>query len=133
MKEKDFSDIQLTPTLHGNSPGYPYFEYFARRLPEDLPRELYEQGLSCYGYARLMVLDFGGPEKARIYMIERPDKTDPKYRLSHGYVIKIGMNEEELAYNNEDRYWGKYFTVGEVLAEGTDITEEIFSLQWSEL
>lgn len=79
-----------------------------------------DRGLACTASARLIVLDFGGPEKARIYWV-KPD--------SHAYVVKNDQKDTEFAYNNSGRRKRK---VGFV-KQYEDKTEEYFKESWSRL
>jgi len=121
---------RLSPTLSGNIKGEPLFDYFKDKLPPGLSPKVYEQGLGCDGYARLITSELGGPKRARIYVIEQPMPSDPKEVFRHTYVIPEKANPRDLAFNN----WGPEMkTVEEVLKQGTDVTDEIFSTAWNRL
>jgi len=141
MIEAEFSNRPdkeegLTPTLSGNTPGEPLYGHFHKRLPRRLNRSTYEHGLSCLGYARLIVLDLGGIEKAKIYWIEQRNGSEI---LGHAYVVPIDSKTTDLAFNNNidapffPRPLNRKLTVKEVLKRGTDITEEIFKKPWKRL
>lgn len=122
---------RLSPTLSGNIKGEPLFDYFKDKLPPGLSPKVYEQSLGCDGFSRLISSELGGPKRARIYRIER---VLPGYRLedaiSHTYVIPENANPRDLAFNNSEP---DMKTVEEVLRQGTDVTDEIFSTPWDRL
>mgnify|MGYP001558850056 FL=1 len=107
------------------------FDYFKDRLPPGLSQRYYEEGLGCEGYARLITSELGGPKKARIYRIESVYPGDsPQDAVSHAYVVPENANPRDLAFNNEGP---DLKTVEEVLKQGTDVTDEIFSTPWNKL
>ena len=121
---------RLSPTLSGNIVGEPLFDYFKDKLPQGLSPQVYEQGLGCDGFSRLISSELGGPKKARIYVIEQTMPSDPNEVFRHSYVIPENANPRDLAFNN----WEPDMkTVEEVLEQGTDVTDEIFSTPWDRL
>lgn len=125
---------ELTPTLKGEAPGTPLYDYFADRLPADLPTEVYERGLGCFGFARLILQELGGPEAARIYEIRR--QTDsPEDPITHGFVVPLNADPAEPAYNNTLNVLMKDQPLSniQVIQEGKDITDEILVSPWTEL
>lgn len=135
MAEQDVlvkQEQKLTPDLSGRKPGQPLFEYFRKRLPPDLPAEVYDEGLSCQGFARLIIDELGGPEEARAFWIE--EETDPGSvdveKSGHTYVVKNGSAPSSLAYNNKDR---ENQTVSYVLKHGIDNTGQLYSMPWDML
>ena len=131
MDRKEGESKRLSPTLSGNIKGEPLFNYFRDRLPPGLRPEVYEHGLGCDGFARLISSELGGPKKARIYSIERVEPGDrPQDAVKHTYVIPENASPRDLAFNN----WGPDLkTVEQVLKQGTDVTDEIFSTPWDRL
>lgn len=130
----DKREPQLTPTSHGEVPGTPLYDYFAGRLPADLPRELYEGGIGCFGFARLILGELGGPQAARIYEIRR--QTDsPEDPITHGFVVPLNADPDEPAYNNNLRVLmeDKPLSNRQVIEEGVDVTDEILASPWEEL
>lgn len=128
------NEPKLTPTLQGETPGTPLYDYFAGKLPADLPREVYEHGLSCFGFARLIVQDLGGPETARIYEVRRQTE-DPGEIITHGFVVPLNADPTKPAYNNtiEILMENQPLSNAQVLHEGKDITDEILASPWEEL
>lgn len=115
----------VTPDLNGNTKGEPLYEYFKQRLPADLPREVYEEGLTCLGFAKLFIDALGGPQKARAIWVD--DKTGG----GHAYVIPKDPQIPTGVYNKlweEDRT-----TLEEIEKKGLDITDDIFSRPWERL
>jgi hypothetical protein len=95
---------------------------FSRPNPYALQR-----GLGCTAAARLIVMDLGGPKKARIYWVNRD---------GHAYVIKNGQAPEEPAYNNSLSKTPRPLpirTVKFVREFGRDVTDKYFKLSWAEL
>ncbi|GEM_PF-5637653 len=130
MKEIPSPEIKLTPTLSGNVPGTPLFDFFNDRLPPDLPQEVYDYGLSCQGYARLILEQLGGPTQARVFLLY--GKGEGKARQNgHVYVIGNTQLPEEVAYNSDMPEWT--FTVDEVRKRGEDITDITLNEPWEKL
>lgn len=107
--------------------------FFKDKLPSDLPVEHYKHGLSCLGYARLILTELGGPEKARIFWIE---KFDPETDTTpgHAYVAPESFSPRKRAYNNYN--YSPAFgirTVGFVKKYGKDITDEVLKAPWTSL
>ena len=127
MKSKE--NIQagriLTPTMKQSE----LIAYFANKLPADLPKKLYAKGLGCYGMGRLIVRELGGPGVARLYQVVFEYQDEEPY-TSHGYVVPLAMGPDELAYNN---YSTPVLTIGQVLENGTDVTDEVLDEPWSTL
>jgi hypothetical protein len=108
-------------------------EYFMQNLPPEVPRDVFEQGWSCYGDARLTVMKLGGPEKARIYWyFELKDPNDPEgdFIDAHAYIVPVDAKDEDLAYGNE---FGFNRTAGFLRQKGEDITEDVFARPWTKL
>lgn len=136
-------------------------------MPSGLRRDIYNQGLSCDGFSRLISSELGGPENARIIRVDRVERGDrAQDAVSHTYVIPPNAKPDDLAYNSiqenptiyggdelnavvssffrgnpallaregrHNNWWGDRKTVREVLAEGKDVTDEIFSTSWDRL
>ena len=100
------------------------YEYFYNNLPPELSKEFYEMGLACTGFARLIIMKLGGPDKARAYWIRHFANT------GHVYVVPKESQPRNLAYNNVNQ---KKLTIHSVLQRGADITDEIFNSKWEEL
>ena len=98
--------------------------HFVNNLPPELPRELYENGLSCVGFARLIIMELGGPDKAKAIWVRHFANT------GHAYVVPKGSPSQDLAYNNN---FSKKLTNREVLKRGKDITEDVFKWKWEEI
>lgn len=117
--------------LHNQSTYRELYAYFLSKLPEDLPLENYTDGLSCYGFARLLVEEFGGPKNARIFAVKwYEEEGNDDTSISHAYVVRLFDQPKELAYNN---YLPPILTNEEVIQQGTDITEEVYGDSWSAL
>jgi len=123
------SPSKLEPTLSGNIPGTPLYEHFVKHLPPDLSEEVYRK-LGCQGYARLIVNELGGPEKAMIMWVEIENPINPEEPFSHAYVIPINALDSDLAYNN---VFGDGTTIVEIRNKGLDRTNEILNSPWEEL
>lgn len=98
--------------------------YLSKQLKSLLPgtrEHVFEQGLPCLVAARLIVMDMGGPNHARIWRVE----TD-----YHAYVVGNEQKGNELAFNN---YLNKRRTVGYVRSNGKDNTDEYFGETWTRL
>jgi len=123
---------KLTPDLEGTMPEEPLFEYFLTKLPEDLSVEEYNKILSCQGFAKLMILDLGGPEKAKAYWV--PEESNPSSvdneRTGHTYVVQIGSDPLSRAFNNKR---GENRNVAYVLEHGVENTGQLFSMLWNQL
>lgn len=122
--------MQIVPTLSGDNPGQPLFDHFASMLPPDLPRSEFAK-LSCLGYARLIVGELGGVQKARILWMQKKLADDET--IGHAFVVPVDAKPDELAYNNTQINIFDELTVGEATKEGFDITEEVFNSPWSTL
>lgn len=127
--------ISLTPTLSGNTPEGDLYKYFEDKLPDNLSPDYYNAGLGCEGFARLIVLELGGPDQARIYRVEGTewDEVLKVYLPSHAFVIHKNNQPTDLAYNNDRPYFGRFLTVAEVREVGEDVTDEIFETPWDML
>ncbi len=129
MKEVLPSEVKLTPTLSGNTPGTPLFDFFSDRLPPDLPQEVYDHGLGCQGYARLILGELGGPTQARIFfVIYRIEKENQE---GHVFVVDNAQLPHEIAYNNDPP--NRILTVEEVKNRGEDITDITLNEPWEKL
>lgn len=134
QRPERLSEEVLTPTLSGGTPGKPLYDYFYNKLPEGLNKSMYEKGLSCRGFARLIVSELGGLKRARIYWVEEPNPHDKEEHLGHAYVVPVESKRGDLAFNNVDLYLpNKKLKVRDVLSRGVDITEEVFNDQWERL
>ena len=125
---------ELTPTLEGNGKGDPLYKYFETRLPNDLSKERYENGLTCLGFAKLIIGELGGPSKARIMWLTEGEEDDPT--IAHAFVVRDGAAPEEPAYQNNftgEKYRTSYVTNGYLREHGEDITEEILAESWDHL
>lgn len=95
------------------------------KLPKDLPLEIYKNGLSCVGTARLFVEAYG-ISHYRIMWIDWIGSRS----YSHAFVIKNDAKPDELALNNT---WNHKLTNREVLENGRDRTEEFLNKKWEEI
>jgi hypothetical protein len=131
MSEADEGErgrINQALVFYGNQPGEPMYEYFSDKLPEGLMAEEYAKGRSCMTYAKLILNEIGGPNKARVYYVG-----DPKTK-GHTLVVPNEFSDDRLALNNlrVDDKWGR-LRVGKVKEIGEDITEEIVREDWERL
>lgn len=90
------------------------------KLPSDLPVELFQKGLSCYGQARLILAAIGGKDQGKI--VEVTDEGE-----CHAFVVRKDAKPEDLVLNNSH---GRAYTVKEVSKRGLDVTEEILGTTW---
>lgn len=123
--------MHVTPTLRGNLPGQPLFDHYANMLPPDLPKSEYGRGLSCFGFARLIVKELGGSEKAKIFWVQK--ETSDGTSVGHAFVVPVDSKPSDMAYNNTEVNLFGIVTSGEVLKEGVDITDDILDSPWKEL
>lgn len=88
------------------------------------------RNLSCYGTARILVEDLGGPDVARIYeLMVHIGEEEP---LEHAYVILNEAHDKERPLN-EQEFAILGFTVGLIRRRGKDVTEKILKTPWSKL
>ncbi|KKS33040.1 MAG: hypothetical protein UU93_C0003G0048 [Candidatus Amesbacteria bacterium GW2011_GWA2_42_12] len=86
------------------------------------------ENLSCYGLARILVNELGGPKVAKIYEIRFAHPEDTY--TTHAYVVPNKFKDEEQALNARVFY---PFTCGYLRKKGEDVTNRTFSLNWSQL
>ncbi len=128
MEGEAVSKKQLTPDLDDRG----LIEYFRDKKPKGLDDKTLEN-LSCLGLARLIVGEFGGPRKARIYWLEDGPGDDDS---AHAWVVKIGSDPKDKPYNNNlgiSKMSTENATVEQLEREGVDRTEEILNQPWSTL
>lgn len=95
-----------------------------RRPPEEM---------SCYGRARLLVEEMGGPKVARIYRITiRIGEVSDDSSYEHGFVIPVNANDTDTPLNQEE-FAVFRLKVGTIRRQGIDVTEEILKTPWNEL
>ena len=122
---------QLSPDLSQDD----LIEYFRSKKPVGLTDEKLED-MSCLGFAKLIVGDLGGSEKARIYWMEEPEEEWGNVVPGHAWVVRVDSLDGDKPYNNYlgvDRMKTDDATVGQLREEGLDITEEVLNDPWEAL
>ncbi|OGM76532.1 hypothetical protein A2210_02475 [Candidatus Woesebacteria bacterium RIFOXYA1_FULL_40_18] len=88
------------------------------------------KNLSCYGTARILVEQLGGPQIARIYKIQIHIISEEEPH-EHAYVIPVDAKNSDTPLN--DQGFLPEIKVGTVRRSGKDVTEEILETPWSQL
>lgn len=88
------------------------------------------ENLSCFGTARILVEQLGGPKIARIYKIQIHiiGEDEPH---EHAYVIPVNAKDKDKPLN--DQGFSPELKVGTIRRAGEDVTEEILETPWSQL
>jgi len=125
-EQREFEELQQ----FGNEPGKPMYDYFLdkHKLPEGLTMEMYQEGLSCMGYAKLILGEVGGAEKARVYWMKNEED-----ETGHALVVPNEFDDNQVALNNNP-IAPNYETVTAGKArQGEDITDEVVGETWDRL
>ncbi len=88
--------------------------------------------LSCYGTARILVEDLGGPSVARIYELEIHIHGGDEEPLEHAFVICKDAKDSDDPLN-AGVFADLGFKVRTIRRQGRDVTEKILKKPWSEL
>ena len=89
------------------------------------------ENLSCFGTARIMVEQSGGPKNARIYKMRiNIESADIPYE--HAYVILKKANDKDRPLNEQGFAYFN-FNVGYIKRHGQDVTDEILKTPWNQL
>ncbi len=88
------------------------------------------ESLSCFGTARILIEQLGGPEIARIYKIQIHIIGEEESH-EHAYVIPVKAKDNDRPLN--DQGFLPELKVGTIRRAGKDVTEEILETPWSQL